>query len=274
MFAPCYAIVAAAARRTGARVSFVCHNAEPHERFPFAGPLTWLALGHADALLVLSRAVAAAISLRMPRHRIVQLRHPPYTRLLAGADSTAQEEWRRRIGPEGRPVVLFYGNVRPYKGLADLIASFREVRAKVPAVLAVAGTFFESVEGYRRQIADLGLEDDVKLFPDYVPDSEVAPLLGLADVVVLPYRSGSQTGIAPLAAALGKPVVATEAGGISESATTWVVRAGDPASLATAIVDSLRTPPRTDGPDATWAEWADAVLALAGHTSMQNNDAV
>lgn len=276
MFAPSYAAVAAAAHRFGARVAFVCHNAEPHERFVFARSLTSLAIRQADSVLVLSEAVGETISRYDPHVHVVKLRHPPYTNFFSAADPTASEEWRGRIAANGRPVVLFFGNVRPYKGLADLITSFREVRAEVPALLVVAGTFFESIDDYRRQVATLDLEEDVRLFPDYVPDSAVAPLLSLADLVVLPYRSGSQTGIAPLAAALGKPVVATDVGGIAEGPRTRVVPPRDTGALATAIVESLRLPAPPRMSTATWSDWADAVLELAGagHSPLQDDDSV
>jgi glycosyltransferase involved in cell wall biosynthesis len=264
MFAPAYAVVAAAARRQGSHVVFVCHNAEPHERFLLARPLTSLALNRADALLVLSDSVERALSSLVPKKHVIRLSHPPYTDFLRHADPTAEKQWRDRIGAEGRAVILFFGNVRRYKGLDDLIAGFPAVRAQTPAVLVVAGKFFESVDDTRRQISDLELDADVKLFPGYVPDDEVAALFRASDLIVLPYRSGSQTGIAPLAAALGKPVVSTDAGGISEALPeARVAPVDDPAGLAGVIVDSLRNPDRPGPPPGTWEEWARTICSLA-----------
>jgi glycosyltransferase involved in cell wall biosynthesis len=265
MFAPAYALVATAARRLGSRVVFVCHNAEPHERFLFARPLTSLALNRADALLVLSEAVEAALSARIPNRRVIRLSHPPYTALVRQADPAAEERWRNRIGAGERAVLLFFGNVRRYKGLGDLIAAFPAVRAQTPAMLVVAGKFFEDEAVYRRQVAELGLDDDVKLFPGYVPDDEVAALFRTSDAVVLPYRSGSQTGIAPLAAALGKPIVSTAAGGISEALpAARIAPVGDPTGLARVILDSLRDPRPTGPASGTWEEWARTICSLGG----------
>jgi len=264
MFAPAYVAVATAARRLGAHVLIVCHNAEPHERFPLAGPLTSSALNRADSLLVLSDAVGAAIRRLSPKSRVILLSHPPYTALLRPVDSEAEDRWRRRIEAGDRPVVLFFGNVRKYKGLGDLIAAFPNVRSQTSAVLVVAGTFFESEDEFSRQIAELKLQDDVKLFPGYVPDEEVAALFRVSDLVVLPYRTGSQTGIAPLAAALGRPVVSTAAGGISEGApTTRVAPTGNPIGLADTIVSSLRNPDAVVWSTTTWAEWAGTILSSA-----------
>ena len=112
LFAPAYAVVAAAARRQGSHVLFVCHNAEPHERFLLAGPLTSLALNRADTLLALSDSVERALSSLVPGRRVIRLSHPPYTHFLRHADPTAEKQWADRIGAGGRAVVLFFGNVR------------------------------------------------------------------------------------------------------------------------------------------------------------------
>jgi glycosyltransferase involved in cell wall biosynthesis len=271
MFAPAYAFVAAVARRGGSRVLFVCHNAEPHERFLLARPLTSLALSRADALLVLSEAVERVLSDRLRTARVIRLSHPPYTAFLRQSDRSAENEWKHRVGADGRAVILFFGNVRRYKGLGDLLAAFPAVRAKTPAVLVVAGKFFESEDEYRRQVAELGLDADVKLFPGYVPDAEVAALFRASDLIVLPYRSGSQTGIAPLAAALGKPVVSTDAGGISEALpTARIAPVGDPAGLAGVIVDTLRHPQPAGPPLETWDMWARTICSLGATESSRD----
>lgn len=264
VFAPCYATLAGAARRSGSRVAYVCHNAEPHEPFPLSRLLTLLALRRADALLVLSQSVGEALQSLLPSTLVIELGHPPYTGFLENEDPTSDERWRRLIDARGRKVVLFFGNVRPYKGLQDLVDAFPSVRAALPTVLVVAGTFFERVDSYREQIARLGLEDDVRLVPHYVADGEVAALFRLADLVVLPYRSGSQTGVAPLAAEFGKPVVVTDAGGIREGLGTAVrvATAGRPDQLASTIVDSLQHPEIPGPPPATWERWRDVILSL------------
>jgi glycosyltransferase involved in cell wall biosynthesis len=169
--------------------------------------------------------------------------------------------------------VLFFGNVRPYKGLSDLIDAFPLVLPEVAALLVIAGTFFESLEAYEERIKGLGIAADVFIFPHYVPDDEVGALFSLADVVVLPYRSGSQTGVAPLAAELGKPVVATDVGGISEGLGSMAkVTADRPAELAAAIVRSLRDAAPSVRPVPDWESWAQAVvgIALGGGSSQRS----
>lgn len=257
--------VARQARKAGARVVFVCHNAWPHEGFPLARSLTRLALRTAHSLIALSDPVAAELRRLLPETPMSVVPHPPFS-VLGPTPHARPDRWRRRINaPPGAKIVLFFGNVRPYKGVRDLVDAFPQVRAATNAVLVVAGTFFESIEGYRARIDELGLADSVRLFDEYVPNEEVAPLFELADVVVLPYRSASQSGVIPLAAAFRKPVVATDTGALPDAlaGTGLVVAPEDPDALGAALVRALHEPPPPPPPvgQELWDRWCEAVLS-------------
>jgi glycosyltransferase involved in cell wall biosynthesis len=174
--------------------------------------------------------------------------------------------WRDRI--DARPdakIVLFFGNVRPYKGLRDLIDAFPTVAASANAMLVVAGTFFESIDDYRARIEELDLGDSVRLFDGYVPNEEVAPLFELSDLVVLPYRAASQSGVIPLAATFRKPVVATATGGLAGAlaGAGMVVPPDDPDALGAAVVRALQEPPPPPPPvgQELWDRWCEAILS-------------
>jgi D-inositol-3-phosphate glycosyltransferase len=256
--------VARRARKTGARIVFVCHNAWPHEGFPLARQLTRLALRTAHSLVALSDPVGAELRRLLPEMPVSVIPHPPFSVLEPSPDSQP-DRWRERVGasPDAK-IVLFFGNVRPYKGVRDLIDAFPRVTASTNAVLVVAGTFFESIEEYRARIRELGLGDSVCLFDEYVANEEVAPLFELADLVVLPYRSASQSGVIPLAAAFRKPVVATDTGGLPDAlaSTGAVVPPGDHDALGAAMVRALQQPPPPPpvGHE-LWARWCEAVLS-------------
>jgi glycosyltransferase involved in cell wall biosynthesis len=185
--------------------------------------------------------------------------------VLEPAAGSSPDSWRRRIdAAPGAKIVLCFGNVRPYKGVRDLIEAFPRVRASADAVLVVAGTFFEPIGEYRARIDELGVADSVRLFDEYVPNEDVAPLFELADLVVLPYRSASQSGVIPLAAALRKPVVATSVGGLPDAlaGSGKVVPPENPEALAAAIVEALdETPLPPPVEQDLWTRWCDAVLS-------------
>ena len=85
-------------------------------------------------------------------------------------------DWDARLGAPAGPVILFFGNVRAYKGLEDLVAAMPAVLERVDATLVVAGTFMEPLERYQEQARALGVEHHVTFLPDYLPDEEVAGL--------------------------------------------------------------------------------------------------
>ena len=256
--------VARQARRAGARVVFVCHNAWPHEGFPLARWLTRLALRTADSLLALSDPVASELRRLLPMTPVRVIPHPPFSVLEPEPDS-APGPWVERIdAPRGAKIVLCFGNVRPYKGVRDLVDAFPHVTATANAVLVVAGTFFESIEDYRARIEELGIGHSVRLFDEYVPNEDVAPLINVADLLVLPYRSASQSGVIPLAATFRKPVVATRAGGLPDAldGSGLVVPPEDPEALGAAIVEALKEPPSPPPVQhGLWARWCEAVLS-------------
>jgi D-inositol-3-phosphate glycosyltransferase len=257
--------IARRAKRAGTRVVFVCHNAWPHEGFPLARRLTRLALRTAQSLVALSDPVASELRRLLPDMPVSIIPHPPVS-VLEPLRASSPDTWRHRIdAPPDAKIVLFFGNVRPYKGVRDLIDAFPHVTASTNALLVVAGTFFESIEDYRARIEELGLVESVRLFDEYVPNEEVAPLFELADLVVLPYRSASQSGVIPLAAAFRKPVVATEVGALPDAlaGTGKVVPPEDPHALGAAIAQALREPPPPPRPagQELWARWCEAVLS-------------
>jgi glycosyltransferase involved in cell wall biosynthesis len=129
-----------------------------------------------------------------------------------------RDEARRLLDvPGDRKVALFLGLVRSYKGVDLLLDAIARQPADSNWMLVVAGEPWEGLgPALGQQLRDLGIEDRVQLRFGWVPESEVPTLLAAADLVVLPYRSGSQSAVAPLALAAGLPVLSTRVGGLPE----------------------------------------------------------
>jgi glycosyltransferase involved in cell wall biosynthesis len=253
-----------ARRRSRARVVFVCHNASPHEGFPLSSALTRLALGTGDSLVALSEGVANELRTLLPNAHVSVIPHPPYAVLDNDVSSANRAKWEQRIAASaGSKILLFFGNVRPYKGLRDLVDAFPRIAATHNVMLVVAGTFFESIDSYRERITELGIVDSVRLFDEYIPNEDVASLFSVSDLIVLPYRSASQSGVIPLAAMFRKPVVTTNVGGLPEAlaGSGVLVPPNDPEALGAAISQALRHPPPPIRIDRDlWHRWRDAVL--------------
>lgn len=254
-----------ARKKLRARVIFVCHNASPHEGFPLSRALTRLALRTGNLLVALSEGVAGELRTLLPGTNVSVVPHPPYS-VIGGEVSVANRDaWRERVGAgSNAKVVLFFGNVRPYKGLRDLIDAFPKIVGACDAMLVVAGTFFESIDSYRARVDELGISDYVRLFDEYIPNEDIASLFSMSDLVVLPYRSASQSGVIPLAAMFRKPVVTTSVGGLPEAlaGTGVVVPPNDPEALSAAVIGALETPPAPpQTSDDLWTRWRDAVLS-------------
>ncbi|MFP3940757.1 MAG: glycosyltransferase family 4 protein [Thermoanaerobaculia bacterium] len=146
------------------------------------------------------------------------------------------EALRRRLGLDsGAPVVLFFGTLARYKGVDLLVDAFARVRARLPeARLVVAGFPLPGAGGVApaeliERARHLGVEEAVRVVPEYLPSPQVAAWMKLAAAAVFPYREISQSAALQVAASFGVPVVATAVGG-----TTDVVRNGETGLLVPA----------------------------------------
>lgn len=137
-------------------------------------------------------------------------------------------------GAEG-PVILFFGLLRPYKGLDTLLRAFREVQG---AELWIVGNPRMDLEPLHRLAADA--PGRVRFVTRFVEDAEIPEIFRRADLVVLPYRDAEQSGVLYTGLAFGKPLVLSSVGGFPEVAATGAARLvapEAPEALAAALVE-------------------------------------
>lgn len=219
------------------RLLFICHNVLPHEQGrlrPILPALTRQTLQAGDGFVLHSVADGDILRQILPGALTRVNPHPTYAPL--GAASSFSLPF---VLPDDRPLLLFAGFVRPYKGLDILLEALPLVLAGRPVHLLVAGEFWQGTAVYQAQIDRLGISGAVTLWDAYLPNETLAACLARADVVVLPYRSATQSGVIQLAFGQGKPVITTNVGGLAEvvdhERTGLVVPPEDPAALAAAI---------------------------------------
>jgi glycosyltransferase involved in cell wall biosynthesis len=162
-----------------------------------------------------------------------------------------QARARRDLGLAlDRPLLLFFGMIKPYKGLDYLVEAMPRVLACFPrAVLVVAGEPLMGLGSVRRRIAALAIGHAISLRPGFVPGGEVAGYMRAADVVVAPYLEVGASGVVAQAQGHGRAVIVTRVGGLPEFAerdgSGFVVPPRDAGALAEAICRALAEPART-----------------------------
>jgi glycosyltransferase involved in cell wall biosynthesis len=137
--------------------------------------------------------------------------------------------------------LLFFGFVRAYKGLDLLIEAFSDERLRGKGLkLIVAGEFYEDEAPYRDLVKKNNLEGEVIFYDRFIRDDEVPVFFSLADLVVQPYRSATQSGVTQIAFHYEKPMLVTDVGGLSEIVKDGVcgyVVDPEPEGIAGAILD-------------------------------------
>lgn len=270
--APCFGTVARLLRRRGIPSSAVVHNALPHERRPGDRLLGRYFLRACRSFVAMSSAVENDIRNLVPGASVVRVGHPVYD---AYGEAVPSSLARSRLAlSENAPVLLFFGFVRPYKGLDVLLRALPAVLRALPETrLVVAGECYDDESQYRSLTAELGLSESVLFHTRYIPTEEVATYFCAADLVVQPYRSATQSGVAQIAFHFGKPMVLTDVGGLAETIAHGraglVVPPEDPAALGEAIVrffreglaQTMQEEVRKAGATHGWDTLTDALLA-------------
>lgn len=152
-----------------------------------------------------------------------------------------------------RPSLLFFGRISTYyKGLDVLLDAMPLVWDRVPeATLTIAGS---GDVGTHPALAD----SRVLLRNEHVPDEQVPELFAAATCCVLPYREASQSGVGSQAKSFGRPIVATQVGGLPELVSAdsgRLVPPGDAPALAGAITEVLSSPGLAEAMSSASAAW-------------------
>ncbi len=227
--APCFYYLAGACRRRGWHVRFFCHNVVDHEAAWWKLALARFVLTKGSSYVTHTRPDAANLRRMVPAAEVFVHPHPIYDQFPPSS---------RRLPRRAARELLFFGLVRPYKGLDVLIEAMGRLKGEDVA-LSVVGEFWDGRDEAGKRIRELGLDDRIELVPRYVSDAEAADYFARADAVVLPYRNATGSGVVALAFHYDKPVIASRVGGLADvvvdGSSGYLVPPGDPEALAAAI---------------------------------------
>jgi glycosyltransferase involved in cell wall biosynthesis len=249
----------------------LCHNVEDHEGGAIRKFLAMGAFLAADGFVVHAAADRARLERLAPGRPSVVLAHPTAS-LIPPPES--REEARRKLGLSGsEPLVLFLGLVRRYKGVDLLLEAAPEIVRRTRATIAIVGEVFPDARELLRRAEASPVRDRIRWKDSYVSEEEMTLWLAACDVVALPYRAISGSGIAARAFAAGRPVAAAAVGGLAEAvepgSTGELFPPGDSAALARAVETVLARGDDAYAPglahaaeSASWPLYVDALQAF------------
>lgn len=232
------------------KILFITENIRSHEDSFVEGILTKIGLKNASSFLALSVTVEEGLRALSKGRKIYRSELPIYD--CYKMDEYKRLEIRNQLGykPEDK-VLLFFGYIRHYKGLDILIQAMPRLIQHNPSFkLLVVGEFYQNAEQYYQQVKQLRLESFVKFVSRYVANEEVGNYYSVADLVVLPYRSATQSGILNIAYGFTKPVLVTNVGGLSEfvenEKTGLVVSPESPEAIFDGVIRFFELSKNTD----------------------------
>ncbi|MEK6302782.1 MAG: glycosyltransferase [Acidobacteriota bacterium] len=217
-----------ALRQSGIKQVIECHNIYPHESNPLDRSLLKFAFSSADHFITHSKRDRDDLS-ALARSKPITVCSLPRLDEFAG----------EMAGTRAGRTILFFGKVRKYKGLTVLLAAMPRVVAQLDCRLVIVGEFYDPVDKYRDIIRKLKLENRVSIDNRYVENEEVPGIFAQADVLVLPYVTASQSAVAQIALSNGLPIIASDAGGLSEAVLDNVNGLIFPSGDSEALADRL-----------------------------------
>ncbi len=215
----------------------LAHNIQPHDAKPFDRQITSFFLKQARGVVLLSKAVERELDeFDSSLPRMIGF-HPLYD----FGPKVDRQEALQMLGIEPSKYVLFFGLIKKYKGLDILLKAFATDKLRQTDIkLIVAGEFYDNKRFYLDMIEQLGLKERVLLFDYFIPTHQVKYFFSVADAVILPYRSATQSGVTQVAYHFEVPMIVSDVGAlpdlVPDGKAGFVFKSGDYQQLADKII--------------------------------------
>lgn len=219
------------------KIVSLVHNAISHERTLIEKPLAKYFFNRCDAFIVMSEPVREDLLKLTKNAKILLQAHPIYDQY---AERSEKDIACKELNiPSNKKNLLFFGLIRDYKGLDILIEATNNLTDDYQ--LIIAGECYGSFDKYQQLIDNSSFKHNIKVFEQYIPDTMVSTLFSAADVLILPYRSATQSGVVALAYQMELPMIGTNVGAlgktIEESNTGIVISSATSENIARGVND-------------------------------------
>ncbi len=238
--APCMGTVNRLIAQNGhTQIVGILHNLYPHEARPGDKLFTRYFVNSCHAFIALSDSVRKELADFSGNQKALFIPHPVYDNF---GEKVEKSIARKHLGlSENKNIILFFGLVRHYKGLDILLRAMSDSRLtqQHEILLLIAGEFYDDINDYQTLIAELNLGASVQIKAEFIANDEVKYYFCAADIVVQPYRSGTQSGISQMAYQFERPMLVTDVGGLAEIVPNgevgYVVPPENPQAIANAL---------------------------------------
>jgi beta-1,4-mannosyltransferase len=199
----------------GTRIVWTLHNILPHDsdqlalhrycqRF-LARQCDWIRVFSQDSV------PRAALELQIPESKLRVVAEGDYSNYYPNTANRTQSRQYLELTSSSR-VFLYLGLIKPYKGILELIHSFKLLHLP-DSHLLIAGKVMD--HHYGLAIREV-LDDSVTLVDQFIPTEELQYYYQAADAVVLPFKNIENSGSVILAMGFGKPIIAPASGVVRE----------------------------------------------------------
>ncbi len=241
-FAPAFGSIARLLKKS-IKVLALTDNILPHEKRIGDTVLTKYFVNACNGFITMSQKVLDDLNKFSSHQSKLLTYHPLYENYPDKIDKQQARQHLNLLPNEN--ILLFFGLIRPYKGLDLLLEALNNPLIKNKNLkLLIAGEFYEDKEKYLEFINTHRLNDKVILIDKFIPDDEVNIYFSACDVVVQPYRSATNSGVSMVSYFYDKPIISTNVGGLKEIVLNnqigWLCNA-DSTSIAEAIQKFLLT---------------------------------
>ena len=211
---PALGSIARMVRKSGVKVLAITDNVIPHETRPGDVAFAKYFIKACDGFVTMSKAVMKDLEKFTSTSHKKYLLHPLYTSF---GEKLNKADARRALDlPVDKQLILFFGLIRNYKGLDMLLDAMNELKSNKNINLVIAGEFYEDKQPYLDLIKKYGIEDQVILHGKFIANEDVKLYFSAADLVTLPYRSATQSGVTQVSFHFEVPTLVTNVGGLGE----------------------------------------------------------